>query len=146
MIVETLSCESDLGHWGAAIQSAEWDDGNALDDPYSAESLRRFLETDGAVFVVAHHDGVLYGMASAFVLPKPYGQLRWLYVDEVDVAVPFRRMGVGKAMMAELFRLADAAGCEEAWLGTETTNIPALALYRSMRGEEEEVVGFTFER
>ena len=33
-------------------------------------------------------------------------------------------------------------GCEEAWLGTETDNEPAKALYRRYKPEEDEVIQY----
>jgi aminoglycoside 6'-N-acetyltransferase I len=57
------------------------------------------------------------------------------------------RQGIGKRLMRAILAEAKAAGCREAWLGTETDNAGALALYRSVMGEadtEEPMVVFTF--
>ena len=86
------------------------------------------------------------GMASGRFEIKPYGQERWLYVDEVDVCADQRQKGAGKAIMQRLIELAEQAGCEELWLGTEVDNAAANALYRSLQPDDvSQVVGYTFE-
>lgn len=145
MHIERPGPDSDLQYWSAQIHAAEWDDANEIDEPYTAASLRRYLQQATSVFVVAHEDGTLLGIASASLLLKPWGDCRWLYVDEVDVVVPRRREGVGTAIMQALLAIARDAGCDELWLGTEADNAPAAALYRRIGGEEAEVLGYTFE-
>jgi ribosomal protein S18 acetylase RimI-like enzyme len=145
MQLEWLTPSSDLARWAAAIAQAVWDDDNAIDDPYTADSLARYLGDPDTLFLVAHENGAVLGMASGCVLRKPYGDLLWLYVDEVDVAVPHRRRGIGKALMTALLSVARARGCDELWLGAERDNGPAVALYRSLQGEEAEVLGYSFD-
>jgi ribosomal protein S18 acetylase RimI-like enzyme len=144
MDVQRLHTDAPLDQWAGAIERAVWDDSNAIDQAYTGTSLARFLASDDNVFIVAHERGEVLGVASGVLLYKPYGDARWLYVDEVDVAVPHRRRGVGKALMRALFAIAEASACEEIWLGTEPDNAPAIALYRGLDGDEAEVFGYTF--
>ena len=48
--------------------------------------------------------------------------------------------------MQALLEAARSAGCAEAWVLTEQNNQPAMGLYKSIGGkqEEEQVVMFTF--
>ena len=54
-----------------------------------------------------------------------------LYIDEVGVAPAYRRKGIARLMLDELFALARELGCAEAWVGTEADNVPATTLYES---------------
>jgi aminoglycoside 6'-N-acetyltransferase I len=144
--VDRLTPDSPLARWAAAIEAAEWDEDNAIDAPYSAASLAAYVASPDNVFVLAHDGATVLGMASGTLLRKPYGDERWCYVDEVDVAVPHRRRGVGRALMERFLRLARQEGCGELWLGTERDNGPALALYRGLGGDEDDFVGFNFEQ
>ena len=66
--------------------------------------------------------------------------------NEVGVAEPFRRRGIGRALLRVLFDDARISGCVEAWVLTERDNGPALRLYDSLGGVEppEDVVMFSF--
>lgn len=129
------------------IDAAAWDDANDIDPgEYTADSLRRFIATPNSVLVVCYADEALAGIASAMLLDKPYADWKWLYIDEVDTCVNWRRRGVGRTIMNELLNIAKREGAKEAWLGTEPDNGAALALYRGIPAHEEEpVVGFEFD-
>lgn len=130
------------------INTAQWDAGNDIDD-YQVEALRTYLADNDHLFVAAFvgDDPVeLGGIASARIERKPYGNFRWLYIDEVDTCVNFRRRGVGKALMTFLLESARERGCQEAWLGTEHANLAANTLYRSLQpAHVESVIGYTYE-
>ena len=131
------------------INRAAWDHANEISE-YDVVALSAYLERQDMVFVACHDvtdDGrTLLGMASARVELKPYGNERWLYVDEVDVCADQRRKGAGKAIMRKLIDLAEEAGCNEVWLGTEKDNLAANALYQSLDPDDvTQVIGYTYE-
>jgi ribosomal protein S18 acetylase RimI-like enzyme len=131
------------------INQASWDHANEISD-YDVVALSAYLERQDTLFVACHDvtdDGrTLLGMASARVELKPYGNERWLYVDEVDVCANQRRRGAGKAIMRKLIELAQEAGCAEVWLGTEEDNHAANALYQSLDPDDvTQVIGYTYE-
>jgi len=139
-----LTASDDLVRLADQIESADWDDANDMGD-YSADSLAAFAADPNRYFLVARKSDQLAGVASASIQLKPYQHELWLYVDEVDVVPSFRKQGVGKAMMNQLLRIAEANDCVEMWLGTENDNESALALYKSMNPDEVEAfVGFTW--
>lgn len=147
--VSVLTLADNLQQIVDEINQASWDQANDMGE-YDVVSLAAYLERQDTVFVACHEitaDGrTLLGMASARVELKPYGGKRWLYVDEVDVCANQRRRGAGKAMMRKLIELADEAGCEEVWLGTEEDNHAANALYRALDPDEvTQVTGYTYE-
>ena len=149
MEIRRYSASDKLDTLCEAINNASWDDANAM-SRYDSSALRSYLMRDSNLFLACHDTSggkdQLLGIASGAILLKPYGNEKWLYVDEVDVCADQRQRGVGKAMMQSLLEIAENEGCEELWLGTEEDNVPALALYRSLEPDSEEAVrGFTYE-
>lgn len=144
--VTSSSSDEQIARLVQQIDAASWDDANDIDPgEYTAASLAHFVANPNAVFVACHAGDALAGIASAMLLDKAYADWKWLYIDEVDTCVNWRRRGVGRAIMDELFAVAKREGAQEAWLGTETDNMPALALYRAITpNTEESVVGFEF--
>jgi ribosomal protein S18 acetylase RimI-like enzyme len=65
-----------------------------------------------------------------------------MFVNEVGVREDWQRCGIGRAVTERLMEVARARGCKGIWLGTEPDNDAALALYRSLGGDEEAFVGF----
>ncbi|MEQ8314766.1 MAG: GNAT family N-acetyltransferase [Gammaproteobacteria bacterium] len=147
--VSTVSSEDDIESLVSAINAATWDEANEI-STYTAEALLNYLSRQDTLFLVTHEvnedSNTFLGMASARIEFKPYDNEKWLYVDEVDVCVDQRKKGAGKAMMKKLLAIADEADCEEVWLGTETDNDAANALYQSLNPDEvERFVGYTYE-
>ena len=67
----------------------------------------------------------------------PAGQ-RYLYVDEVDADESFRRQGVATALMRAAQEIAREMAATAVWLGAESANDAAHALYRSLGPQEVE--------
>lgn len=144
--VKRISTDSDLATLVQQINLASWTEKNEIgDDEYSVESLESYLQQSGHIFLSASVNSEFAGMAAAAILEKPYANSRWLYVDELDVAANFRRLGVGTAMMRYLLTLAKQNNCIELWLGTEIDNMAARSLYESLSPSEiEPFVGFNY--
>jgi len=146
--VKRISRSDDLKALVTLINSAEWDADNDV-DPYSVAALESYLLKQDTVFVVAlttEGEQQLVGMASGRIELKPYEHMKWLYIDEVDTCANQRRKGVGRALMERLLEIAREADCEEVWLGTESDNVAAKALYQSLAPDEvDQVVGYLFD-
>ncbi|HKY02783.1 MAG TPA: GNAT family N-acetyltransferase [Burkholderiales bacterium] len=102
-----------------------------IDPPLSAE----FLADPRHLMAVAVVDGKVVGMASAvhYVHPdKPSS----LWVNKVGVAPVYRSQGIGRKLIEALFARGTALGCNDAWLDTERSNIPARRLFGVMGGVE----------
>jgi ribosomal protein S18 acetylase RimI-like enzyme len=115
-----------------------------FDAPVRPERLAAYLAEPGHLLVVALAGGVVIGQCAGVIHRHP-DKCDELHVDEVGTAPAWRRRGVARAMMAELFRAAAARGCEEAWVGTEPDNDPALGFYRALGGAERPVAIFDWE-
>lgn len=149
MTVEVITLHDDLQQLVEEINQASWDDGNEM-SKFDVEALSEYLARQDTLFVACHDivegDRTLLGIASSRLEIKPYDKERWLYVDEVDVCADQRQRGAGKAIMRKLIAIAEDAGCEEVWLGTEADNQAANALYQSLAPDDvAQVIGYTYE-
>jgi ribosomal protein S18 acetylase RimI-like enzyme len=117
---------------------------DVFDHAVERDVLAAYLATPNHHFVVALADGEVVGQVAAVV--HRHADLRpvELYIDEVAVAPAFRRQGVARRMLDEMFELGRSLGCEEAWVGTEHDNIPATALYESRKAAPESFVMYVF--
>jgi ribosomal protein S18 acetylase RimI-like enzyme len=117
---------------------------DVFDHPVDDDVLAEYLAAPGHHFVVALAGGEVVGQAAAVV--HRHADLRpvELYIDELAVAPAYRRQGVARRMLDELFALGRELGCAEAWLGTEADNLPATALYEARGARPEPFVMYVF--
>lgn len=143
--IKRVAVDDDLKKLVLDIRKAQWVPASEISpEDYSVEDLNKFLIHAGSVFVVAYSEQQFAGMASAKILNKPNGFV-WLYIDEVDVCENFQKQGVGKEIMNYLLTFAQESDCDEVWLGTEVDNVPANALYTSIKPSEiQKFIGYTY--
>jgi ribosomal protein S18 acetylase RimI-like enzyme len=107
-----------------------------FDGPALAAATRRFLDQAGHHLLVAYEDDDPAGFVTGVELTHPdKGTEMFLY--ELGVAERYRRRGIARALVAELARLAEAAGCYGMWVLTDDQNHAALATYRAAGGTRE---------
>lgn len=112
-----------------------------FDEPVRPDRLARYLRAPGHLMVLALADGMVVGQCVGVIHHHP-DKPSELYVDEVGTADAHLRQGIASAMLAELFAWGWELGCEEAWLGTESDNEAALALYRRHAPIEDETMQY----
>jgi ribosomal protein S18 acetylase RimI-like enzyme len=119
---------------------------DVFDDPIVPQAVQNFLAFPDHHLAVAIDQGVVVGFASAVQYVHPDKHRPELWVNEVGVSPSHQNRGVGKALMHALLEVARDAGCSEAWVLTERNNQPAMKLYQSSGGEQEqeEIVMFSF--
>ena len=105
----------------------------AFDRAVDPALTERFLRGSHNVLVAAFAAGRAVGFASGLLYLHPDKPLQ-LWVNEVGVAPPYRRRGIGKRLMRAMQRVAVEEGCSECWLLTEPDDAVANALYRSLTG------------
>ncbi len=110
---------------------------DVFDHEVRPELLAEFLGNPANHLVVAVVDGEVIGMATALSYVHPDKPLQ-LFINEVGVAGPYQRAGVGRRLVEFLLAHARNLGCTEAWVATEPNNVAARALYRATGGEEAE--------
>lgn len=114
---------------------------DVFDEPIDAVRLAAYLRAPGHLMVLAFEDGQVVGQCAA-VLHRHPDKPTELYIDEVGTATSHLRRGIARMMLDEMFAWGRALGCTEAWLGTETDNEPAKALYRRYRPVEDETIQY----
>jgi ribosomal protein S18 acetylase RimI-like enzyme len=114
---------------------------DVFDEPVHPEWLAAYLREPGHIMVLAFEGDLVVGQCAG-VLHRHPDKPTELYVDELGTATTHLRRGIARLMMDELFAWGRELGCVEAWLGTETDNEPAKALYRRYRPTEDETIQY----
>ncbi len=97
---------------------------NAI-DPVQAKA---FLEDPRHFLFVAIEAGVVVGFVSALEYLHPDKQPQ-MFINEIGTAPSHRRRGIGRRMLDAMVDVARGRVHSYAWLGTETDNKPAQALF-----------------
>lgn len=111
-------------------------------DPSLADA---FLRDPRHHLVAAIAENRIVGFVSALDYWHP-DKPRELWINEVGVTSAWRNRGVGTELMEATLDHARALDCVEAWVLTDSENLPALALYRKLGGVQSgtDIVMFTF--
>jgi ribosomal protein S18 acetylase RimI-like enzyme len=121
---------------------------HVADDVFDAaidpRRLRAFLAEPRHLMVLAIVDGLVVGQGRAIVHMSP-DQADELYIDNMGVDPAHQRRGYGGKILDELLAWGRERGCRYAWLGTETDNAAARALYESRGGKGQEMVFFEYD-
>ena len=111
-----------------------------FDGPARPDATARFLAEDGHHLLVAYEDERAVGFVSGVEVTHPdKGTEMFLY--ELAVDEPFRRRGIGRALVERLAALARAAGCYGMWVVTDEDNEAARATYEGTGGVPETAAG-----
>ncbi|HLY15351.1 MAG TPA: GNAT family N-acetyltransferase [Candidatus Limnocylindrales bacterium] len=110
--------------------------GHLFDAPPDLATAERFLVTAGHHLLMAFVDEAPAGFVSGVELTHPdKGTEMFLY--ELAVDEPFRRRGIGTALVEALLQIARANGCYDLWVLTDHDNDAALATYRTTGTTDE---------
>jgi len=104
----------------------------------SAEDLLRDGFGDTPLFYVtlAEWDGVPAGFAFWFLNYSTWLGRPGLYLEDLFVRPPFRKKGIGKALLLELARLAVEKGCARFQWQVLDWNTPAIEFYESLGAKQ----------
>lgn len=116
---------------------------DVFDNPVNEKLASEFLNDPRHHIVVALVNEQIVGFASAVHYIHPDKPTE-LWINEVGVAEEHQNKGIGKAIMKELIQLGKSLGCVNAWVLTESDNLPANKLYQSVGGEKSETVMYEF--
>jgi len=100
-------------------------------DRLSRRSLRRFLTSESAAFMVAERDGLA---GTAIVLFRPGSTVARLY--SIAVAPHMSGKGVASLLLKAVERVARRRGCDSIRLEVHETNHAAIARYRKQGYQE----------
>ena len=109
-----------------------------FDKPPTTEWAAGFLAREGhhLLFALSDDDEPIGFVSGVETMHPDKGTEMFLY--ELAVDEPFRRRGIGKALVSALAEIAVDAGCYGMWVGTDHDNVAALATYRSTGAEPPE--------
>ena len=113
------------------VQAAE----ALFDDRVDLPATRRFLENDANVLLIAYVDGAPAGFVSGTELVHPEKPTPELFLNELAVDEAHRGRGIGRALVAELWRLAQSRGCRGLWVLTDDDNVAANKVYSATGGK-----------
>lgn len=109
---------------GDAVRMAE----RLFDGPPRPEDTERFLADQRHHLLIAYVGDVPAGMISGVEMTHPdKGTEMFLY--ELGVDEPFRRQGIGQALVSALADVALERGCYGMWVLTDEDNFAAKATY-----------------
>lgn len=126
----------DIRRLGPADDAAVRAAGFLFDNSPHAESTRRFLGDPAHHLLIAYDSGGdPVGFVSGVETTHPdKGTEMFLY--ELAVDTPVRRLGVGRKLVAALTAVARERGCYSVWVLADSDNEAALATYSSAGGRE----------
>ena len=109
--------------------------------PPSDEHLRRLLEDEKFVPLVAKIDGEMVGALAAYELVKFEAERSEFYIYDLAVREEYRRTGVATALIGQLKSIARKRGGWVIFVQADPPDAPAVALYDKL-GSREEVLHF----
>ncbi len=91
---------------------------------------------------VAEADGEVIGYANTWTVYSMWSRGKALTIDDLYVASPYRRSGIGEKIMECLIDFAEKNGYTRVQLHTELSNERAQGLYRKMGFSDEKMMFF----
>jgi ribosomal protein S18 acetylase RimI-like enzyme len=105
-----------------------------FDDPVDLDATRRFLSDDANVLLLAYENRESAGFVTGTVLAHPDKAAPEMFLNELAVDEAFRGRGIGRTLVAELWRIAQSRGCRGMWVLTDDDNAPANRVYSAAGG------------
>lgn len=94
--------------------------------PWSEQSIESEMNRENSVFLMAFEGSVPVGYVGLSIV------LDEGYMGNLAVIEPFRRKGIGKALMKELLKSSKAFGLAFVTLEVRESNTPAIKLYEAL--------------
>lgn len=112
-----------------------------FDNAINPKQAELFLNDNANCLILAFDGQDVVGMTSATVMRHPDKEPA-MFINEVGVRESHQRRGIARRMIQMMIEHARDGGIKGVWLATEPDNVAALALYRSLDGEEMNCVAF----
>jgi len=93
-----------------------------FDGPARADATARFIADDTHHLLIAYEDERPAGFVSGVEVTHPDKGTE-MFVYELAVDEPFRRRGIGRALLERLAMVARGAGCYGMWVLTDEDNV-----------------------
>jgi len=136
---EVALLEALLATFGEAFDDVETYTGNRP----RADYLRRLLDSEYFIALVALKNDLVVGGIAAYELKKFEQERSEIYIYDLAVAKDHRREGIATALIEELKKIASARGAYVIFVQADTAieDEPAIALYTKL-GVREDVLHF----
>jgi len=95
-----------------------------------------WLSRSSNILIAATEDGIPVGFALGYLQDRVDAPRTMLFLYEIEVAVAWRRGGIGGRLVEGMKAVAREENASKMWVQTEPDNMAARALYRSMGGVE----------
>lgn len=119
-------------------------DPDVFDDAIIPVRAAEFLKDDRHHLIAAITEDSIVGFLSAVHYVHPDKRQAELWINELGVATAWRRQGIARRMLQEIQKIAASLHCEDIWVLTERSNVPAMNLYASVRqARQDDAVMFT---
>lgn len=112
-----------------------------FDNPVDPDQARAFLENPLHHIIMAFAGIEAVSFASATVLLHP-DKPPTMFINEVGTRDEWQRRGLATRVTRAMIDHGRALGCDGVWLGTETDNAAAIALYRSLNADAVDGIYF----
>ncbi len=125
----------------AAVAALIQELGRSVDFPslVTEDLARQYLEFPGCYALLAEEGGRAVGLLVYSIQPDLFHAANGCMIRELVVEEHARDRGIGSALMAEVLRRAEAAGCVEVSVSALADNEGALRFYRSFGLTDEAV-------
>lgn len=111
---------------------SETSEGSSMD----AGNMRAWLSRSSNILIAATEDGIPVGFALGYLQDRVDTLRTMLFFYEIEVAVAWRRGGIGSRLVEGMKAVAREEDASKMWVQTDPDNMAARALYRSMGGIE----------
>jgi len=102
------------------------------------KNIDSFLDNPQNYILVAYWHGTAVGLLLGYTLERPETKRPMLFLYEMEVLETQRRLGIGRALVEAFKGIAKKLNASELFLMTNTSNVPAVRLYKSTGGIEDE--------
>lgn len=102
--------------------------------------MQAWLSDPRHVLLVATDVEDPIGFALGYVLERIDGVRPMLFFYEIEVVEPFRRRGVGRALVTAIQEVGRQENVVRVWVQTSPDSVPARALYHGCGGKERDEV------
>ncbi len=126
-----------LAVFGEAFNEPDTYQGHIPGDDY----LRRLLEKEHFIALVAQNSGTVVGGLVAYVLDKFEQERREIYIYDLAVSREHRRRGIATGLILKLKQIGKEKGAYIIFVQADREDTPAIELYTSL-GTREDVYNF----
>ena len=118
--------------------------GDALfDNAIKPEQAEAFFDDPNHFMMLAYHESLLVGMASAMRYYHP-DKAPGMFIMEAGVIEAYQSKGIGRNLIREVCRVGRDEGCKEIWIATEISNMAAQKCYLGAGAKQDDELAVVF--